>query len=127
MAVVRASHMRIGWRNILPSDPITAAVPGLQPKRASMANLQKIEELSLGKSDTVVMDLLSTVPFKRTSDDERPTPAIMPENGRYHITGSLTVVRPTLVPRLRAWASLDSTWLAQHRGTFLVDGGTRRI
>jgi hypothetical protein len=79
-----------------------AAVPGLQPKRASMANLRKIEELSLGKSDTVVMDLLSTVAFTRTSYDERPTPAIMPENGRYHITGSLTAILPTLVPRRRA-------------------------
>jgi hypothetical protein len=51
----------------LSPDKVVLAVPGFKPGKASAADLKKkLEELSLGKSDTIWMDLVYNVAYMGT-------------------------------------------------------------
>jgi hypothetical protein len=78
-------------------DVISLAFAGFWPKDRMVHDVtDKLMELSLGKKDTVVLDLLSNVVFMGTDNDGLPTEAFRAEDGSYHVAGSLTIAPPPL-------------------------------
>jgi hypothetical protein len=87
IVVVGASHMcRLAKQ--VPADTVVLAVAGFKPAKDSVAEIrEKLERLSLGKSDTVVMDLLSNMAFMGTSEEGIPIPAMRGQDSKFHIAG----------------------------------------
>jgi hypothetical protein len=78
----------------------TLVVPGFKPNSNNISEIaKKLENMELGKSDTVVMDLLSKVAFMGTSEKGIPTPASRRHVGKFHIEGSLTASPPTALKK----------------------------
>jgi hypothetical protein len=76
----------------LGQDTISLAFPGFRPKENLIANLaSRLHSLKLEKSDTVILDLLSNTTFMGTNGDGLPSEASRAEDGKYHVSRSLTV------------------------------------
>jgi hypothetical protein len=81
----------------LPADMTVLAALGFKPTKASVPEIQiKLENLTPGKSDTVVMELLSNMAFMGMGEERNRIPATRGNDGRFHIVGSLTAA-PTWV------------------------------
>ncbi len=99
VVVVGASHVcRLAEQ--LPADTTVLAALGFKPTKASVAEIQiKLENLTLGKSDRVVMDLLSNMAFMGMGEERILIPATRGNDGRFHIVGSLTAAPRTALKK----------------------------
>jgi hypothetical protein len=104
LVLVEASHMaRI--HEHLPPDTISLAIPGFKASEQNTNRLlSQIKDLCLTEHDTVVLDLLSNTAFLGTNEHGLPTKSTRGDDGRYHITGSLTSApTPFLKRALKAY------------------------
>jgi hypothetical protein len=108
VVLVGASHMcRLAEQ--LPAETVTLAVPGFKPTPENIPEIAtKLRNLELGKSDSVVMDLLSNLVvmdllsnlvFMGTSEEGNPIPATRGQDGKFHVEGSLTTAPPTALKK----------------------------
>jgi hypothetical protein len=99
IVLVGASHM-VRLAKIFGQGVITLAYPGFRPNVSAIAQIvEKLESLKLDKNDTVIFDLISNVAFMGTDDGGLPTEASRAEDGRYHVTGSLTTAPPSVIKK----------------------------
>ncbi len=60
----------------------------------------KIENLKLGRNDTVVLDMLTNLAYMGTNEESLPSPAFKAGDGSCLIPGSLTTATPTTLKKI---------------------------
>jgi hypothetical protein len=86
----------------MPDNTACLAEPGFRAGPSTCGRIsRRLTELTPGRGDTVILDLLSNSSFMGTSDDGMPLPVMPMSDGKYHVPGSLiptpmSIIRKTL-------------------------------
>ncbi len=99
--VVGGSHM-LKMATYMPDNTACLAEPGFRAGPSTCGRIsRRLTELTPGRGDTVILDLLSNSSFMGTSNDGMPLPVMPMSDGKYHVPGSLiptpmSIIRKTL-------------------------------
>jgi hypothetical protein len=100
LVLMGASHIN-RLAGVMDAGTVSLAYQGFRPREPMISEItNKLKALNFGKLDTVVMDLLSTLPLWALMHPDYPPRRVRAEGRKYHITGSLTVAPPTLTKKV---------------------------